>query len=294
MRTAVAGLGLMGSAIAERLLDAGHEVSVYNRNASKAEPLAQRGALRVDDPTRLWDAADVVITMLSDSAALEDLTITRGVLASSERPGRTLIDMSTVSPEASARVAASAANAGVAYLRAPVSGNPTVVRSGNLGIVVSGSAAEFESRSALLHDIGPNVFYLGEGEVARVMKLALNLIVAGTAELLAESLRLGEAHGLRRDQMLEVIAGSAVGSPFVKYKTAPLVSGDYTSTFSTALMLKDLNLVQSAASLLDGQLPVAETVRRQLEACCASGFGELDFMSLLLLLERDGDPTLTH
>jgi 3-hydroxyisobutyrate dehydrogenase-like beta-hydroxyacid dehydrogenase len=285
MNTAVAGLGLMGTAIAERLLDAGHQVTVYNRTARKTEPLVERGAIRVSDASALWDGAEVVITMLSDSAALEEFAVGSGLLEAAGRRARTLIDMSTVSPEASARVAAAAVSAGVAYLRAPVSGNPAAVRGGNLGIVVSGSATDFDAMGPLLHDIGPNVFYLGEGEVARVMKLSLNLIVAGTAELLAESLRLGEAHGLRRDQMLEVIAGSAVGSPFVKYKTPALVAGDYSATFSTRLMLKDVDMAQSTAATVAAPLPVTDTVRRQLAKCVEAGFGDLDFMSLLPLLE---------
>jgi 3-hydroxyisobutyrate dehydrogenase-like beta-hydroxyacid dehydrogenase len=226
--------------------------------------------------------------MLADSGALEDVVLGSGGLVTSGdgRAGRTLVDMSTVAVDASARVGAAAAAAGIGYLRAPVSGNPVAVRSGALGIVASGDAAIFERVKQLLADIGPTIFYLGEGEAARVMKLALNLMVAGTAELLAESIAFGEAHGLDRARMLEVIAGSAVGSPFVKYKTGPLVAGDYSSTFSSRLMRKDLGMALSAADGAGLPLPVTSLVDELLEDCVSSGMGDLDFMALLPRLQR--------
>ena len=175
----------------------------------------------------------------------------------------------------------------MAYLRAPVSGNPVAVRGGTLGIVASGPRATFEAAEPLLRDIGPNVFYLGDGEAARIMKLALNLMVAGTAELLAESLTLGEAHGLDRAAMLEVIAGSAVGSPFVTYKRVPLAADDYTSTFTTRLMRKDLDMALDAGAAEGVPLPVTATVQQLLQACISTGMGDIDFMALLPRLQRE-------
>src|SRR5439155_9662500 len=183
--------------------------------------------------------------------------------------------------EASRAVAEEAEAAGIAYLRAPVSGNPSVVEAGNLTIIVSGDHEAFELLEPALRDVGPNVFYLGAGEEARVMKLALNLMVAGTAELMAEALVLGEASGLDRATMLEVMGTSAVGSPFVKYKTAPLVADDYTATFTSAMMHKDLSLALDAGEAVAVSLPVTELRRRLLEQCLAAGLGHLDLMALL-------------
>ena len=195
--------------------------------------------------------------------------------------------MSTVAPDASARVAAAAEAAGIAYLRAPVSGNPAVVRAGGLGIVVSGTREAFEEAEPLLREIGPNIFYLGDGELARVMKLALNLMVAGTVELIAEALCLGEGHGLERETMLEVIAGSAVGSPLVKYKSAPLVADDYSSTFTSRLMRKDLDLALASAAEAGVPLPVTAVVQQLLQGCISSGMGDIDFSALLPRLKRE-------
>jgi 3-hydroxyisobutyrate dehydrogenase-like beta-hydroxyacid dehydrogenase len=287
MKVAVVGLGLMGTAIAERLLAAGHEVAVYNRTAGKAAALVGQGAVEVTECGAIWNSADVAVTMVADSSALEAVTIVAGGLVSESARGKTLIDMSTVSADSSARVASAAAEVGLAFLRAPVSGNPVVVRSGNLGIMVSGDPEVFASADALLRDIGPNIFYLGPGEVARVMKLALNLMVAGTAQMLAEALTLGEAHGLERAEMLDVIAGSAVGSPFVKYKSAALVNNDYSSTFTTRLMRKDLDIALATAAEAGVPLPTTALIQQLLQGCISAGMADIDFMALLPRLQRE-------
>jgi 3-hydroxyisobutyrate dehydrogenase-like beta-hydroxyacid dehydrogenase len=287
MKVSVLGLGRMGTAIAERLIDAGHEVGVWNRTSGKAASLVASGAIELATPGEAWEA-DVVITMLSDSAALTGLTLGPDGLANSPRGRKKfLVDMSTVSPESSQQVADCAATQGIRYLRAPVSGNPGVVRSGNLTIVASGTDDDYTAMKDLLTDIGPNVYLAGGGESARVVKLALNLVIAGTAQLLSESVTLAEAHGVERATLLEIIAASAVGSPFVKYKTAPLLAEDYTSTFSTRLMRKDLDLILDSAAAGGVPLPVTAVVHQLLQACISTGLGELDFMSLLIRLKRE-------
>lgn len=287
MKVSVLGLGQMGTAIAERLLGAGHDVSVWNRSPGKAGALVERGATELDSAASAW-TSDVVITMLADSAALTELALgSDGLVRDADARGKFLIDMSTVSPESSQQVADAAAPVGIRYLRAPVSGNPGVVRAGNLTIIASGDEADFAAVQAVLTDIGPHVFRAGDGEAARIVKLALNLMIAGTTQLLAESLTLAEAHGVDRATLLEITAASAVGSPFIKYKTAPLLAEDYTSTFSTRLMRKDLDLILGAAASAGVPLPVTAVVQQLLQACVSTGLGDLDFMSLLIRLKRE-------
>jgi 3-hydroxyisobutyrate dehydrogenase len=197
------------------------------------------------------------------------------------------VDMSTVSITASQAVAEAASVAGVGYLRAPVSGNPSVVEAGNLTIMVSGDGQAFEQLEPVLRDIGPHVFYLGPGDEARVMKLALNLVIAATAEAMAEALVLGEASGLERAAMLEVMGASAVGSPFVKYKTAALIADDYSATFTSSMMHKDLTLALDAGRTVGVPLPATALVRGLLEDCMATGMGDDDLMALLPRLARE-------
>ena len=286
MRIGVVGLGRMGEPIVRRLLGSGHAVTVFNRTASRADGLVELGAARAASPRDIWESADACITMIADDKALRAVMLADDGLLRDGPPGRVVIDMSTVSVEASRAVAEAAGAAGVGYLRAPVSGNPSVVEAGNLTIMVSGDREAFERLEPALLDVGPHVFYLGPGEEARVLKLALNLMIAGTAELIAEALVLGEASGLDRATMLEVMGTSAAGSPFVKYKTAGLIADDYTATFTSSMMHKDLDLAIDAGDAVGVPLPVTATVRGLLEECIATGMGDADLMVLLPRLAR--------
>ena len=291
MKVALVGLGRMGVPIAERILSSGSELTVHNRSPGKAGDLVARGAASSESATELLGAADVCITVVSDDAALEAVTVSgEGVLAKA-RPGTVLVDMSTVSVAASRRVAERADEHGVGYLRAPVSGNPGVVRAGNLTIVVSGPSGSFERVRPLLQEIGPNVYHVGEAEEARVVKLALQVVIAGTAELMAEALLLGEAAGVSRAKLLEVMGNSAVGSPFVKYKTEPLLADDYSATFTTAMMKKDIDLVCALAGEEGVPLPVTADLQALLGELIDAGYADNDFMALFLQLRaRAGLP----
>jgi 3-hydroxyisobutyrate dehydrogenase-like beta-hydroxyacid dehydrogenase len=275
------GLGNMGSAFAERLLDAGFDLVVHNRTRARAEPLAARGATVADTASDLAARADVVLTSLSDDAAFE--SVADSVIGAA-RAGTALVDASTVSPEASARVAALAEAAGVQYLRAPVSGNPGVVRAGNVAFIVSGPAAAFESAEPVLRGIGSKIHVVGDAEQARVVKLAINLVIAGLAQLMAEALVLGERSGVSRESLLATMGDSAVGAPFVKYKTDPLLRDDYSATFTTNLMEKDLDLVLDAAAAANVRLPLAEEIKDLLRGTIDAGYGDDDFMALFLHL----------
>lgn len=288
MEVAVVGLGRMGEPIARRLLEAGHGLTCWNRTREKVQPFVELGAQEAGTPADAWQRASLVVTMVADDDALAAVTSGEGGLLTSQPPaGAALVDMSTVSPEASARVAEAARRVGVDYLRAPVSGNPSVVEAGNLTIVVSGDEQAFERVESTLRDIGPNVFYLGPGEEARVMKLGLNVMIAGTAELIAEALVLGEAYGLDRARMLEIMGASAVGSPFVKYKTPGLVADDYSTTFPATAMHKDVTLALEAAHAEGVPLPVTACVQQLLQGCISTGWGELDLSALLPRLRRE-------
>jgi len=285
MNVAIAGLGNMGMPIAERVLAAGHSLTVYNRNPAKAASLVEKGAKAVASCRDLLGRNDVCMTVVADDHALEAVTLGPNGILAGARPGAVLIDMSTVSVAASSSVAAAAAAAEVGYLRAPVSGNPAVVRAGNLTIIVSGASESVERVEPLLRSIGPNVYYVGSAEEARVVKLALQVMIGGTAELLSEALILGEAGGVSRQKLLEVMANSAVGSPFVKYKTGPLLEDDYSATFTTAMMKKDVGLVLSFAGQLGVPLPITAVLEGLLDDAIEAGYAGLDFMALFLRLQ---------
>jgi len=263
--------------MAERLLDAGYELLVFNRTPEKAGALAERGAAVAKTAAELVEQVDVVLTSLANDEAFEDVAAS---VVAAARPGTVFVDMSTVSPAVSARVATLAETASVRYLRAPVSGNPTVVRAGNLSFIVSGEQETLVHVEPVLRAIGPTIHHVGEAEQARVVKLAINLMIAGLAQLMSEALVLGEAAGVSRASLLEVMGNSAVGAPFVKYKTEPLLRDDFSATFTTALMEKDVDLVLAVAEEVGVELPLAGELKALLLSAIEAGYAEDDFMSL--------------
>lgn len=275
------GLGNMGTAIAERVLEAGYPLVLHNRTLEKAAPYVDRGATLAETPADLAEEVDVVLTSLANDEAFEHMA--EKVLAAA-RPSSVLVDLSTVSPAVSARVASLADEASVDYLRAPVSGNPTVVRAGNLTLIVSGPREALERVEPVLRAIGPAIHYVGDAEQARVVKLAINLMIAGLAELMSEALVLGERSGVSREALLEVMGISAVGAPFVKYKTEPLLADDFSATFTTALMEKDIDLVLDAAGQSEVELPLAQHLKALLRSAVEAGYADDDFMALYLHL----------
>ena len=275
------GLGNMGAAFAERLLEAGFPLVVYNRTRAKTASVAARGATVAESLAELAGGRDVVLTSLADDEAFEAVCTD---VVPAARPGTVLVDMSTVSPAASARIAALADAASVAYLRAPVSGNPSVVRAGNLSFIVSGPRDALDRVEPVIRAIGPTLHHVGDAEEARVVKLAVNLMIAGLAQLMSEALVLGEAAGVARAALLEVIGASAAGAPFVKYKTEPLLRDDFSATFTTALMEKDIDLVLDAADENGVELPVARELKAILRAAIDAGYAEDDFIALFLHL----------
>jgi 3-hydroxyisobutyrate dehydrogenase-like beta-hydroxyacid dehydrogenase len=277
------GLGNMGTAMAERLLGAGYPLVVHNRTGAKAEPLAAAGATVAGSAGELAAAVDVVITSLANDEALESVA---AEVVAAARPGTVLVDVSTVSPAVSARVASLADEASVAYLRAPVSGNPSVVRAGKLSFIVSGPRETLERVEPLILAIGPTIHHVGEAEEARIVKLAVNLVLGGLAQLMSEALVLGEAAGVSRAALLEVMGSSAAGAPFVKYKTEALLRDDFSATFTTALMEKDVDLVLDAADEHGVELPIARELKDILRGAIDAGYGDDDFISLFLYLRN--------
>jgi 3-hydroxyisobutyrate dehydrogenase-like beta-hydroxyacid dehydrogenase len=286
MKVGVVGLGKMGQAFAERLLEAGNDVAVFNRTPGREDALVERGA---SVGTSLGEL-DVVFSSLADDEALEAWAPRFSEL----RPGAVLVEMSTVSVAASRRLAEQLDEAGVRYLRSPASGNPGAVRAGTAALVVSGDRAVFDEVEPLLTAITPTVRYVGRGEAARVVKLTFQILIVGTAELLGEALVLGEAAGVDRDALLDAIGASVVGSTFVKYKSEPLRRDDYTATFTSALMQKDVELVFDLADEVGVELPATREIASVLEATARNGHADEDFMAMLLELKDRAGSATTH
>lgn len=266
-----------------RLLKAGADVTVYNRTRSKAEPLTEFGAKIVDSPADLADR-DVVFTMVSGPDTFIEVTIgEHGLLSQDDVVPGQLIDCTTISTEASAKVRKIASARGVPMIDAPVSGNAKVVEAGLLSIVASGERGAYKQALPYLETLAHSVTYVGEGELARTVKICHNLFLAAVTQSLAEITVLAEKSGVSRFALLNFINQSVMGSRFTKYKTPAFVNLDYTPTFTTALLRKDLDLGLSTGRALEVPLPVTALVRDLVQTLMDGGHSDSDFASLLEL-----------
>jgi 3-hydroxyisobutyrate dehydrogenase-like beta-hydroxyacid dehydrogenase len=281
------GAGRMGLALATRLLEAGCDVAVYNRTRVKAEPLADLGATIVDSPAELGDR-DIVFTIVAGPADFQQVvTGPEGLLSGNGHIPDVVVDSTTVSAEASARVRAEAEQRGTALLAAPVSGNPKVVKAGRLTMVTSGPEAAHQTALPYLNVLaGGGVTYVGEGERARLVKVCHNLMLGVVAQTMAEILVLGEKGGVSRAAMMEFLNNSVLGSTFTRYKTPAYVNLDFTPTFTPELLFKDFDLGYEAARELGVPMPVAAAAQQVVQSLIGNGYTDVDFAALIELEAR--------
>lgn len=269
------GIGRMGFQMAVRLLQSGRPVSVWNRTRAKAEPLAAKGARIVDRMDELG-GADVLFTMVSTGKDLIDVCFGKDGIyrEGAARSPKILVDCSTIGMDDSAEVRTRLAKLGVDYLAAPVSGNPKCVVAGKLSCVVSGPKPVFETVKPLLLAFAPRgAAYAGEGELARMCKIAVNIMLAVVSENLMEVMLLAQKAGIPRHAFLEFVNNSVAGSIFTRYKTPALVNLDWTTTFTPTGMRKDVDLGLKIARDLDMPMPVTAATREVFQ----SHFGAAKF-----------------
>jgi 3-hydroxyisobutyrate dehydrogenase-like beta-hydroxyacid dehydrogenase len=286
------GAGRMGFQLATRLLEGGHDVTVYNRTRAKAEPLVVKGAKVVDRPSDLA-GLDVVFIMVSAPKDLEEVTMGEfGLLTVAGKSPKVVIDSSTVSTEVSEKVRAYARSKGTELLAAPVSGNPAVIAAGKLTVAVSGPKDVYEQVAELINLFGRKVTYVGEGEVARLVKIAHNIMLGVVTQTLAEIVTLTEKAGVERAAFLEFLNDSVMGSTFTKYKSPSIVNLDFTPTFTVPLLLKDFDLGLDAAHTLEVPMPITAAAQQITASARGAGHLEEDFMILLIEQARRAGMTL--
>ena len=273
------GAGKMGLPICKRLASAGHSVTALARRPEQAELLASRGIASASTVAEAVRDADVVFTAVTDDIALSEVVL-NPAFVSALSPSAIFIDVSTVSPAISAKIAAHLSK-GNCFLRSPVSGSTSMAEAGTLTALVSGSRLAFDKMSDIFAAFTKKAFYLGEAEEARYLKLAINSMVAATSALLGEALAFGLKGGLTHANMLEVITQSAVASPLIGYKKDMIISGDYSPAATLDMLKKDLDLLLSTAKDLGTPLPINTDIKQIYEAAISRGLGEKDFFVLV-------------
>ncbi|WP_397408082.1 NAD(P)-dependent oxidoreductase [Polaromonas sp.] len=277
------GVGKMGLPMARHLAAAGHSVTVSDPSPERCQLARAQGLAESTSPAASLAAAEVVLSSLPNDEAL--LAVAAQVAAHAH-VGVIHVDTSTVSLQASAEAAQALAAKGVLYLRCTVSGNNKMAEAAQLTVMASGPRAAYDSVLPLLKVLGPNQFYLGEAEQARLMKLVVNLMIAQTSAMLAEALTLGRKGGLDWQDMWQVLGASAVASPIVKAKSAQLSQRDFTPTFTVEQMIKDLALILGAG--VDSHVPLPQTALtfQLMQAALAQGDGQDDYAAIIRTVER--------
>lgn len=280
------GVGKMGLPMVVLARKAGFDVTAYDRSAERLALASAEGIASADDAAAAAANKDVVIASLPDDKALRGAMFGADGIVAAMTPGAVLVETSTVSAEISAELAAVTEAAGIRYLRAPVSGNASIAHTGALTCFVSGPKAAFERVRPVLASFTRAQTYLGGAEEARYAKLAVNLMIAVSAGMMAESLALARKGGIAWQDILNVLDDSAIASPMVKYKTAPLRRRDFESSFSCRQMAKDLDLILGAGHHVAVPLPLAAHMREVYGSLIAQGEGEVDFIAPVRQAER--------
>ena len=271
------GLGVMGSEMVLRLLSKGHTVTGYNRTRSKAERLVQRGMKWGDSPRAVAAAADVVFSMVTNSAALEAIVEgPEGILAGLT-PGKFYVDISTVSPEYSRVVAEKVRAKGCDMVDAPVSGSVITLQEGKLSVMVGGSRETFEKLKPILLEIGPKVTHVGDNGLALVMKIATNLSLAVQMLAFSEGVLLAEKSGISREIAVEVLVNSAIASPMIKYRGPFVLKLPDEAWFNVNMMQKDMLLALELGRKLDVPMPSTALTNEFLTAARGMGLVKEDF-----------------
>jgi 2-hydroxy-3-oxopropionate reductase len=280
------GLGIMGGPMAANLVKAGYPVVGYNLHPEPIERLVAAGGRGASSVAEAVADADVVITMLPDSPDVEGVALGDDGIFAHAREGLLYIDASTIRPDVSARLAAQGAQHGVRVVDAPVSGGEQGAIEGTLSIMVGGKAAHFEAARPVLEAVGRTVVHVGPPGSGQTVKAANQLIVAGTIELVAESIVFLEAHGVDMHAAIEVLAGGLAGNAILQRKAAGMLAREFKPGFRIDLHHKDLGIVQAAAREAGVVIPLGALVSQLVAALRAQGYGGLDHSALLLLVEQ--------
>jgi 3-hydroxyisobutyrate dehydrogenase-like beta-hydroxyacid dehydrogenase len=280
------GLGTMGGRVTKRLLDAGHTVTGYNRTKAKAQWLLDAGMQWAETPRQVAESAEVVFSMVTNTAALQHVTNGPDGLLAGLGPDKVYCDMSTVSPAFSRNLASRVAAVGAQMLDVPVSGSVITLEQGKLSLMVGGARAVFEKVQPILLDIGPTVNYVGENGLAVLMKIAINLSLPVQILALSEGLLLAEKGGIPRQVALETMLNSVVASPAMKYRAPFVLQMPDEAWFDVNMMQKDLLLALEMGRELDVPLPSVALSNEILTAARGMGLAKEDFATMFKVLAR--------
>ncbi|SFH49178.1 2-hydroxy-3-oxopropionate reductase [Palleronia marisminoris] len=282
------GLGVMGQPMAGHLIAAGHQLHLH-RVKDRSRPLVEQGGLAADSARAVADAAEVIIVMVPDTPDVEDVLFGPDGVAEGLSPGKTVIDMSSISPVATRDFAARIAEAGCAYVDAPVSGGEAGAKAASLSIMAGGAQADFDRILPILEIMGQNINLVGEVGAGQTAKIANQIIVALTIGAVAEGLLFASKAGADPAKVRSALMGGLASSRILELHGARMTDRTFDPGFRIALHRKDVNNALEAARSLNITLPATAQVQELFKACTAHGFGDLDHSALIRALEMMSD-----
>lgn len=280
------GLGMMGSRMVERLLQAGHQVTGYNRTKSKAQLLINQGMLWANSPREVALSADIIFSNVTDNQALQSITEGQDGILAGLSPGKIYLVMSTVSPTLIQTIAQAVANIGAQMLDAPVSGSKLTLEQGKLAIIVSGDESAFHQVKPILEVIGPTVNYIGASGQAMAVKIAINISIVTQVVSFIEGVLLAERYGVDRKRAVDVMLSSAIASPALKYRGPFVAEMPESAWFDVNLTQKDIQLALELSRDLGVPLPTTSVANDMLTAAKGLGLADKDFAIIVRVLER--------
>ncbi len=293
MNVGFVGLGAMGALIVRRLMDGGHRVTGWNRSREKAEELIKAGMRWAASPRAVAEASDIVISIVTDAAAVQAVALGPDGVVSGLRKGGIFADMSTIAPDASRAIAAEFAKAGSVMLDAPISGSPVTVRQGNASIMVGGDEDAFEYIKPVLLAIGPKVTRIGGNGLACQMKIAVNLLLMVEVIAFGEAVALAEKGGVERAAAVDAVLKSVAASPVLGYRGPFILEGKMPEVplADVTLQQKDMLLALDLARKLGSPAPLAAAANEMMNACRGLGIDHRDFVTAHEVYRRLGGQT---
>ena len=285
-RVGFIGLGIMGMPMARNLIKAGFEVVVYNRTTSKAEQMVSEGAKKADSPKELARETPVVITIVSDTPDVESVILGENGVIEGIKPDSVVIDMSTISPQATQKIAARLREREVHMLDAPVSGGEQGAISGALSIMVGGDAKIFKRCQPILEAMGKNIIHVGSNSMGQTVKLMNQILVAGTLNAVVEALIFAQKSGVDLEKAIDAVKGGAAASWQLTNLAPRIINRDFQPGFMVDLIQKDLRLVMSATEAVKTPLPVTSFIHQMYYSVQSAGEGRSGTQALVKAMER--------
>lgn len=286
MNVGIIGAGLLGKAVAMRLINTGHKVTIYNRTKEKTESLAMLGAQVEESPKKVSEKSDLVITIVKDSSAVESVAFGRDGIVQGKHQGLVVADMSTINPISSRKIAEKLSQHGIPMVDSPVMGGPSLAEKGQLIVMIGGKKEIYEKYKTVFDSISEKTFYLGANGTADAMKLAMNLQISILALSISEGIILVKKSGLDPFLFLEVLNSTYFKTGMSTLKGPKMAKGIFEPSFFLSVMQKDLDEINYTAREVGANLPVARLANELYHNAVKDGFGKMDYTGIMAYLEK--------